>query len=354
MIKLIRLTLLAASLIFSTSLARADSLIGRENLAAFFAAQVKARWEGRPIRIHIVGDSKVVGNALTISYHLDSLLPLASNGYPVIVTASGFGGMNTGYWAGTVADITAKEHADADLLIVDFGTNDRSIIPQTTEETTANNVAALTIIRKVAPISSMSVLILGQTPANRPAASQTTPIMMEINGALKEAARQTNSAYFETLDLFQRAHSEAGWMEQIPPPDVGGNVHPGDPLNLVLVGELSKVLFPLPFREGFDPSLINGWAPWQKLPEYSPHVYRDGSVVSFTGVIEPGYTAGPTYLFMLSPPYRPKTKKIFTVATDDNGSNSTIIVLPSGAVMTGAPFKKSYIALDQINFHVDR
>ncbi len=64
---------------------------------------------------------------------------------------------------------------------------------------------------------------------------QTTEHMQIVNGIVKEVAEETNAGYFDTLQLFTRAHAEAGWMEQLLTPQYGdGNVHPGNPLNLVL------------------------------------------------------------------------------------------------------------------------
>lgn len=335
----------------------ADSMYGRENMAAFYAAQVRARADGTPVKIHIVGDSKVSGQGVTADYRLDSLLSQASNGYPVVITHDGYAGQNSIYWASTAAALVVANHSDADLLIVDFGTNERvTAETQTNAQTTANNLAALAIIRAAKSISSMSILFLGQTPANnyQPDLNQTTAIMQEINADLKQVAIQTNSAYYETLDLFQRAHSEAGWMEQISLPEPNsGNVHPGNPMNLVFAGELSKILFPLPFSASYVPTLVNSWAPWQNMSVFQPKVFRDGPVVSFDGLIQPGYTAAAATLFVLPPMYRPKANKFISVNSDPNGGSSTIVVMNTGEVMTGNAFTKIYVTLDQIKFRVD-
>ncbi len=75
----------------------ADPLYGRKIFAAFFAAQVRARTNGTPIKIHIFGDSKVAGVGVSDGYRLDQLLAEYASrvGYPVIVTYEGFGGQNS-------------------------------------------------------------------------------------------------------------------------------------------------------------------------------------------------------------------------------------------------------------------
>src|SRR5690554_737496 len=124
MVRLLALLLFLNASIWSNS-AMAETLYGRENLAAFFAAQVDARQTGAPIRIHIVGDSKVSGNGATAGYRLHELMQLAAKGYPVQITYEGFSGQNSYVWAnGEAADYLAQQ-PNVDLLIVNFGTNER-------------------------------------------------------------------------------------------------------------------------------------------------------------------------------------------------------------------------------------
>lgn len=250
-----RLAISCVSLVLFCGAAVADPLYGRENLAAFYGSLVKARATGRRINIHIFGDSKVSGVGVTDGYRLDQLLADASNGYPVTITYEGLGGQNSFIWANDKVQDFVLEHPYTDLLIVDIGTNEGVAGAiggaQAKEQTKANLLAADAVIRLSRSTSQLSVLYLGQTPANnwKPAYNQTTEHMQEVNRILQEVAQETNAGYFDTLQLFSRAHSEAGWMEQLPMPAYGGgNVHPGDSMNLVLVGELGKALFPLPYK----------------------------------------------------------------------------------------------------------
>jgi hypothetical protein len=152
--------------------ASARTLQGPENLAAFYAAVVAARDTSRPIRIHIVGDSKVAGSGLgaNLNYRLDKILAEASNGYPVIVTYGGWNGQNSYYWANGKAAEFVANYPDTDLLIVNFGTNERVTVSdggaQTNAQTKGNHLAALSTIRATMPASKLSILFLGQTPAN--------------------------------------------------------------------------------------------------------------------------------------------------------------------------------------------
>lgn len=250
-----RLAAILVSLALFCGPAMGDPLYGRENMAAFYGALVKARNNGRRINIHIFGDSKVSGVGVTDGYRIDQLLADASNGYPVTITYEGLGGQNSFIWANNEVQDFVLEHPYTDLLIVDIGTNEGVAGAiggvQTKEQTKANLLAADAVMRLSRSTSQLSVLYLGQTPANnwKSAYNQTTAHMQEVNGTLREVAQETNAGYFDTLQLFSRAHSEAGWMEQLPTPAYGGgNVHPGDSMNLVLVGELGKVLFPLPYK----------------------------------------------------------------------------------------------------------
>lgn len=338
----------------------ADPLYGRENLAAFFAAQVRARLTGEPIKIHIVGDSKAARYGVTEGYGLDQLIPSAANGYPVAVTYEGFGGQNSYLWANNEDTDFVAQHPDTDLLIVDFGTNEGYNEAlggqQTIEQTKANNLAAINAIRASRSPSQLSILLLGQTPANNYSAShnQTTENMILVNGKLKEVAQETNSAYYDTLQLFTRAHAEAGWMDLLP----GGiSVHPGNPMNLVFVGELGKSLFPMPFKlpatadGSCVPALQNGWTPWTAGQQ--PRATLRNGIVFLDGLIKPGATAVETTLFQLPSGYRPAVNRFVTVAVDNAGSSKTIQILPSGIVRLGGTFGGSFLSLDGISFRVD-
>ncbi|MEZ2132455.1 MULTISPECIES: SGNH/GDSL hydrolase family protein [unclassified Sinorhizobium] len=347
---------------------KADPLYGRENLAAFYAAEVRAIKTGTPIKIHIVGDSKVVGNGTTDGFRLDQLLPMAARGYPVRVTYEGFGGQNSFLWANREAADFVAQRPDVDLLIIDFGTNERTSNayggPQTSEQTRENHLAAINTIRNARSPSQLSVLILGQTPANnwQPQWNQTTDVMREVNSSLKGVAQETNSGYFDTLELFQRAHSEAGWMEQLPTPQFGGgNLHPGSPMNLVLVGELGRYLFPLDYKLASGqtatiyPSLPDSWDCWAGLKEYAPRAQLEGNTVRLSGVVRPhdSKVAPGSVLFTLPIGYRPITNRFFTVSTSNSGTFAEVQVLDTGQVRISANFTGSYIALDSISFRID-
>lgn len=345
----------------------ADPLFGRENLAAFFAAQVRARTNGTPIKIHIFGDSKVSGVGVADGYRLDQLLASATNGFPTVVTYEGFGGQNSYLWANNEDNDFVLEHPDADLLIVDIGTNEGVLGAtggaQTDAEQKANLLAADARIRLSRSRSSLSILYLGQTPANNwnPAYNQTTEHMQEVNAVLKEVAEETNAGYFDTLQLFTRAHAEAGWMEQLPTPQYGGgNVHPGNSLNLVLVGELGKALFPMAYKfpvttEGVTmPVLQNGWLAWTApAAAYAPRATLKNGIVYLDGLIRPGTTTDYTTLFTLPPGYRPAVNRFISVATANSGGARQIQILSGGAVRLGESFAGSYISLDGISFRVD-
>ncbi|OWV62595.1 hypothetical protein ATY75_12285 [Rhizobium sp. N122] len=344
-----------------------DPLYYRDNLAAFYAGLVNARSAGATVNIHFVGDSKVAGIGVSDGYRLDQLMMSASNGYPVSVSFDGFGGENSYIWAnGKAADFVAQ-HANSSLLIVDFGTNDfrpwATGGAQSLAQIKANHLAAIATIRASRSPSQLSILLLGQTPANNwnPDYNQTTANMAAENAVLKEVAEETNSAFFDTLELFTRAHSEAGWMEQLPTPAYGdGNVHPGNPMNLVLVGELGKALFPLPFKfpdgaEGTcSPALQNGWQAWTgPATTYAPRAKLKDGIVYLDGLIKPGATADYTTLFTLPAGYRPAVNRFISVATSNNGGARQIQILSGGAVRLGESFAGNYVSLDGISFRVD-
>lgn len=342
----------------------ADPLYGRENLAAFFAAQVRARTNGTPIRIHIFGDSKVAGIGVTDGYRLDQLLMSAANGYPIVVTYEGFGGQNSYLWANNEDNDFVLEHPGTDLLIVDIGTNEGvGSGAQTEAETKANLLAADARIRLSMSPSQLSILYLGQTPGNNwnPVYNQTTEHMQVVNGILKEVAEETNAGYFDTLQLFTRAHAEAGWMEQLPTPQYGGgNVHPGNPLNLVLVGELGKALFPLAYKfpvltDGVTmPVLQNGWTAWTApAATYSPRATLKNGIVYLDGLIKPGATASQTTIFQLPAGYRPAVNRFVSVAVNNSGANRTLQILSGGVVRLGGDFGGDFISLDGISFRAD-
>lgn len=345
----------------------ADILFGRENLAAFFAAQVQARSSGTAINIHIVGDSKVVGTGVSGGYRLDQLLATATSGYPVSITYEGFGGENSYTWVNNEDSDFVLEHPSTDLLIVNFGTNEGVVSAnggaQSLAQTKANHLAAIATIRLSKSPSQLSILLLGQTPANNwnPNYNQTKENMQDVNAVLREVAEETNSAYFDTLQLFTRAHSEAGWMDQLPVPAYGdGNVHPGDAMNLVLVGELGKVLFPMPLSVtvGADgtayPSLQSGWLAWtHPATTYGPRATLKEGIVFLDGLIKPGTTANYTTLFTLPVGYRPAVNRFISVATSNSGGARQIQLLSGGVVRLGESFAGSYISLDGISFRVD-
>ncbi|MGI2035867.1 SGNH/GDSL hydrolase family protein [Rhizobium panacihumi] len=246
-----RLALVFVIMFFAGS-AIADPLCGRENMAAFYGALVQSRSDGRPVKIHIVGDSKAAGQGVSSEYTLQSLLTEASNGYPVQVTATGYSAQNSEYWLKVGVTEFLRSHADVDLLVVNFGTNEKvAALLQSDEDIAKNHTAALSIIRREKSANELSVLFLGQPPANNhlDEFKQTTETMRGVNAILKNGAKHTNSAYFDTLALFSRAHSEAGWMDNAPVPTIGSaNIHPGAAMNMVLIGELARGLFPIPFK----------------------------------------------------------------------------------------------------------
>lgn len=357
-----RFPIFALFLLTFTGNVMADPLFGRENLAAFFAAQVRSRTNGTPIKIHIFGDSKVAGVGVTDGYRLDQLLSSASNGYPIVVTYEGLGGQNSYIWANNEDNDFVLEHPSTDLLIVDIGTNE-GLGPLTEAETKANFLAADARIRLSRSHSSLSILYLGQTPANNwnPVYNQTTEHMQIVNGIIKEVAEETNAGYFDTLQLFTRAHSEAGWMDQLPVPAYGdGNVHPGNPMNIALVGEIGKALFPLPYKfpvttDGVNmPALQNGWQAWTApATSYAPRATLKNGIVYLDGLIKPGTVTDYTTLFTLPAGYRPTVNRFISVATSNAGGARQIQILAGGAVRLGESFGGSYISLDGISFRVD-
>lgn len=347
--------------------AMSDTLFGRENLAAFYAAQVRARDCGEPIRIHIVGDSKVSGVGVSNGYRLDQLLAAATSGYPVSITYEGFGGENSYLWANNEDYDFLTQRADVDLLIVNFGTNEGVVSatggPQTLTQTKVNHLSAVATLRASRSPSQLSILLLGQPPANNWSQyyNQTTTNMQDVNAILREVADETNSAYFDTLQLFTRAHAEAGWMEQLPTPTYGdGNVHPGNAMNLVLVGELGRALFPLPLSVSSGnggttfPALQNGWTAWTSpASTYAPRATLKGGIVFLDGLIKPGVTADYSTLFILPAGYRPAVNRFISVATSNSGGARQIQIMAGGVVRLGEAFAGSYISLDGISFRVD-
>ncbi|MHC2481354.1 SGNH/GDSL hydrolase family protein [Rhizobium leguminosarum] len=339
----------------------------RDNLAAFYGAVVRARETGQTINIHIVGDSKVAGTGVSAAYTLDKLLGAAAKGYPVNVTYDGFGGQNSWLWANGKAGDFVAAHANASLLIVDFGTNENVLSAdggaQTLAQTKANHLAAIATIRASLSRSQLSILLLGQTPANnwKPAYNQTTEAMEGVNAVLSEVAQETNSGYFDTLQILHRAHSEAGWMEQLPTPTYGdGNVHPGDAMNLVLMGELAQGLFPIPYAPVVGstgvayPALANNWKAWTApATGYAPRALLRDGVVFLDGLIKPGTISDYTTVFTLPPGYRPNINRFFTVSTSNNGAAKQIQILSGGEVRLGEGFSGSYLSLDGISFRVD-
>lgn len=339
----------------------AGPLYGRENMAAFFAALVTARGSGTPIKIHVVGDSKAGGTGTTDGYRIDQLLTNSLHGYPVQITYEGFGGQNSYLWANGEAADFVSQHPDTDLLIVNFGTNESVVSAtggvQTLAQTEANHFAAIGTIRASISEANMSILILGQPPCNNWASGydQTTANMVNVNAVLRDVAEQSDAAFFDPMELFTRAHATAGWMDQLPTPTYGdGNVHPGNAMNLVMVGELARSLFPMGYKStaggnGLSyPTLANGWLEW--TTGYSPRAtLRDGEVM-LDGLIKPGTTAAYTTLFTLAAGYRPPANRFFNCSTGNSGATCDVQVLANGVVRLGAAFTGTYISLDAIRF----
>lgn len=341
-----------------------DILYGRENLAAFFAALVAARAGGQPVSIHIVGDSKVAGYGVSDGYRIDQLLASAALGYPVTVTYEGFGGQNSYLWANGECQDFLTEHPSAKLLIINFGTNERVSTAfgglQELPQTKANNASGVSTIRAVRPASDLSILIMGQPPVNNstPGYSQTTAGMIAINEVLREVAEEAHCGFFDPMELFHRAHAEAGWMDQLPsPPYTGGNVHPGDAMNLVMIGELSRRLFPTVGAVLGDggmiirPPLQNGWKPWTApATDYAPKATLRGGKVILEGLIKEGVTADYTALFNLPPGFRPPTHRFFPISTSLSGSVEQVQVLSTGVVRLAEAFTGNFASLDGISF----
>lgn len=337
-------------------------LTARENLAAFYSALVDAREHGSPVDIHIVGDSKVAGIGVTDGYRLDQLLAEGGKGYPLRVTYDGFGRQNSWVWVNGKVDDFLNAHGDAKLLIVDFGTNENFKAAdggaQTLEQTKANHMAAIAKIRAHRSLSQLSILILGQTPANNwnPRYDQTVESMTAINKVLREVAQKTDSAFFDPLELFQRPHSEAGWMDQLPMYRYGdGNTHPGNAMNLVMVGELANDLFPIPFRpsrnEEDRPILLSKWVPTD--PAFPPRVALRGDVVVLDGMITGGKSRIDDRLLALPGDYRPPTDRFVSVPTSDKGTSVQLRIGADGFVRIASKYRGNYISLDGISFRVD-
>lgn len=341
-----------------------DFLYGRENLAAFFAALVTARGGGQPVCIHVVGDSKVAGFGVSDGYRIDQLLASAALGYRVSFTYEGFGGQNSYLWANGECQDFLVQHSSAKLLIINFGTNERVSSAfgglQELSQTKANHAYSICTIRAARSPSDLSILIMGQPPVNNLTAgySQTTADMIAINGVLREVAEETNCAFFDPMELFQRAHAEAGWMDQLPsPPYTGGNVHPGDAMNLVMIGELSRRLFPSTgaiLGDGgmiIRPVLQNNWKPWTfPATDYAPKATLRGGMVVLEGLIKQGITANYTALFELPAGFAPPTHRFFPVVTTNAGSVKQVQVLSSGIVRLGEAFAGDFLSIDGVSF----
>lgn len=357
---------LLASILLVSGFAHADSiasgpLYGRDNLAAWYASEVLARTNGTTFNVHIVGDSRVCVY-VDAAFRLDQLLIAASQGYPVQVTYECFGGQNSYIWANGEAADFVSQHPETDLLIVDFGINEKVTGatggPQTDAQTEANFRAADATIRASRSLSSLSILYLAPTPANNdnPIYNQTTAVAQVVGDILKVVANDTHAGYFATLELYQRAHSEAGWMEQLGAGYGGGNVHPGNPENLSLMGEISHGLFPIPYAPvvGADgianPTPANGWTHW--AAGYDPRVVLHENIAIMNGLIKPGTTTALTTLFTLPVGYRPSVNRFYNVSASNAGCNVEVQVLSSGIVRNTAAFTCTYISLDNIMFNV--
>ncbi len=326
-------------------------MIGRENLAAFYAAQAQGL-----VKIHIVGDSKAAANA-----NLPQHITAAANGHPVQITTAAYSGQNSHTWANGAVQTFLSTVPNCDLLIVNFGTNEgvggATGGAQDLCDTEANHLSAINLIRKSRPISALSILLMGQTPCNNdnPAYNQTTARMRGINEVLADVAKAKNCGFFDPLELFERAHSEAGWMDQLPPPTYGGgNVHPGPSMNAVLYGELGKALFPVPYSipAGSDgivlPPLQSGWV--KHTVGYEPRAVLRNGHVQLNGVIKPGTVAAQTVLFTLPAGYRPTVNRFFNVSTGNGGTSCEVQVLAHGPVRIAAAFAGTYVSLDGISF----
>ena len=337
-----------------------DALFGRDNLAAFFAAQLRARSGGAPVKIHIVGDSKVVGVGVQDGYRIDQLLPLTANGNQIVVSYSGFSGENSHLWAdGSGALLSA--YPDIDLLIVNFGTNEHVRTAQggvqARHQTVANHRAAIYALRSVRSISAMSILLLGQAPCNnwQRGFDQTTEFMMSVNRALLEVARNCNCAYFDTTALYQRAHAEAGWMEQTAVPQYGGgNVHPAAAFNLSLVGELGRRLFPIPAAIAADTSCVlapqNGWTAWGGANGFVPKVRCRSGLAHFQGILAPGTRDATTVLAVIPPELRPSCHKFFVASTSNAGTIVELQALSTGELRLGGQHSGAYVSLDGVSY----
>ncbi len=334
-------------------------LTGRENLAAFYSALVNAREHGTTVDIHIVGDSKVAGVGVTDGYRFDQLIAAGAKGYPLDVTFDGFGGQNSWLWANGKVEDFIDRHSGASLLIIDFGTNENFKVAeggvQSLEQVRANHLAAIAKIRAHRSPSQLSILILGQTSANNwnPNYKQTLASMTAINGVLREVAQETNSAFFDPLELFQRAHSEAGWMDQLPTPLYGdGNVHPGNAMNLAMVGILADDLFPLPYRFGEGhPQLMSRWVPVD--PAMPPRVAIRDDLVILDGMITGGKNNLDDKLIALPIGYRPPADRYVLAPTSTRGTFVQLRIGADGFVRIASKYRGSYVSLDGISFRVN-
>jgi hypothetical protein len=131
-------------------------------------------------------------------------------------------------------------------------------------------------------------------------------------------------------------------------------------MNLVLVGEIGKVLFPLPYRlpasaEGACAiSLLNGWQAWTApATAYAPRATLRDGIVYLDGLMKPGTTAAETILFNLPSGFRPTVNRFFTVSVNNAGASRTVQILSGGAVRLGGAFAGDFLSLDGISFRVD-
>ncbi|WP_165410045.1 SGNH/GDSL hydrolase family protein [Rhizobium ruizarguesonis] len=331
-------------------------------MAAFYASLVEARSSNRPISIHIEGDSKVAGLGVTDGYRLDQLLIEGAEEYPLRVSFEGFGGQNSWLWAHGKVDGFVANHGDADLLIINFGTNENVKSAdggaQSLEQTEANHLAAIAKIREHRSSAQLSILILGQTPGNNwnPRYNDTLESMTAINGVLRKVALETNSAFFDPLELFQRAHSEAGWMDQLPTPLYGGgNVHPGDAMNLAMVGVLADDLFPIPFRPtkrgNNRPELLNQWVPVD--PATPARAALRGDMVVLDGRITGGDTKVGEKLMALPAGYRPPADRYILVPTSTRGTSVQLRIGADGFVRIASKYRGNYISLDGVSYLIE-
>lgn len=333
-------------------------MYGVDNLAAFFTAQVNAIKTGAAFSAHMVMDSRGSAN-LTTGFRPNEVLELASLGYPFDVTCETHAGQNTYVWANGVAQAYAATNPTDSLLIMGMGLNENVTGAtggaQSTAATEDNLSVGIQAVRDVRPDSTLSILLVGQTPANNwnPAYNQTTDAMRVVNAIMKDVASDMNCAFYDSLELFNRAH-DVGWMDQLPVPAYGdGNVHPGDAMSLEWWGEVADELFAVPFKVPAGnmsvvyPTILNSWVEWSS--GYAPRsVLMPDRTVRLRSMIKSGVVAAYTPLFMLPVGFRPTINEFFFVPTSPT-TGQELQILSNGIVRLSAPhpgLAGTYISTD--------